>query len=151
MHLLSLASTPKECVVSTNWSLLLLQGESHSGLLSHVSAEFSINKTCFRLWSIWRTILSTSVPTFREPIVKGTTFVFFLCVCISWTANRDLADRDLLARGSKQAFVFLNSIICINSRMDCYLSLITELLYHKQKINILNAKRNAPFLNSSFF
>ena len=45
--------------------------------------------------------LSICVFSSREPIVKVITFVFFLCVCISLTVNRDLADRGLLARSSK--------------------------------------------------
>ena len=63
-----------QCVACTNRSLLLLLGESHSGLLSLVSAEFSTNKSCSRLWSICGLI---SEPTSRKLIVKGTTFVFF--------------------------------------------------------------------------
>ena len=46
--------------------------------------------------------------------------------------NRDLADCGLTDRGSKQAVVFVHSIIYINSLVDCYFGLITELWYHKQ-------------------
>ena len=69
---------------------------------------------------------------------KGITFVFFslFWVCVSLTANRDLADRGLPAGDSKKAVVFVlffvQSIVYINSLMDCNLGLVMELLYHKQ-------------------
>ena len=72
---LTLASTPKE--VSTHqllWSLLRLQGESHSGLLYFVTAEFPTSKSCSTLWSIGhRTVHQRD--TSHKPIVKCITFV----------------------------------------------------------------------------
>ena len=65
----------------------------------------SLNQSCYLLYlpsslqtkaapgcGLFDPALSISVPTSREPIVKGTTFVFFLCVCIHLATNRDLAD-----------------------------------------------------------
>ena len=69
MHL-SLASTPKECVASTNFFDLLLQDDSHSGQLSLVSAEFPTNKSCSTLWSIWPS-------TVNQRVQKSIPFVFF--------------------------------------------------------------------------
>ena len=130
-HLLSFASTPKECVASTNSSLLLSKVSSHLGLLSLVATECSTKKELLQQTEVYLTQHCLSASTHPVSRLSKILLLFlFPFDCISLTANRVLANRGSLARGSKQAF--LNSIIYINSRMDCYLGLLPEALYHKQ-------------------
>ena len=93
---LLLHASPHCCVYSKRmciqhqpfWSLLLLQGESHSGLRSLLSAEFPTNKGCSTLWVIWT---ACAHPMHRLSEVS------LLSLCS--TAYRNPADRSLPGRG----------------------------------------------------
>ena len=93
--------SPKECVISTrptDCSYFCKASCTQGCCLLYLQSSLLTRAAPFD------PALSIIVPTFRKPIVKGNTFVFFLCVCISLAANRDLADCGLRATGSKQFF-----------------------------------------------